>query len=222
MLVSCGKVTPKGNIETKEIPVEPFTSMDIKGKFRIFYVRGDSNFVSVESYPNVIKNLDIKIKNKKLHISENRETSKVDFYNITVYSKYNLDQISISDSVEMNISSALRADNFQLFLRNNARFIGSINSRRAELDMQNTSRANFEGYTKEALIKISDTASLIAPYWKITDLELNSKNGNYAEVNVIDTLKGTITNTAKLLYYNEPIKRLKADKSTKIENKVLN
>ena len=221
-IISCGKVTPKGSIENKEIPLEPFTSIDLKGKFRIFYVRGDSNFVAIESYPNVIKNLDIEVKNKKLSIIEKRETSKIDFYNITVYSKYNLDQVSISDSIEMNVSSALRADNFKLSLKNNAQFIGSINARKAELDMQNTSRANFEGFTTDAVIKISDTASLIAPYWKITNLDLDSKNGNYAEVNVKDTLKGKITNTAKLLYYNEPIKRFKADKTTKIENKVLN
>ena len=88
--------------------------------------------------------------------------------------------------------------------------------------MKNRSRANFLGETKNAVIKISDTASLIAPYWKITNLNLDSKNGNYAEVNVKDTLKGLIQNTARFVYYNEPIKVFKAEKTAKVENKRLN
>lgn len=100
--------------------------------------------------------------------------------------------------------------------------MGSLNTRRAEIDMQNRSRANFLGETKDAVIKISDTASLIAPYWKIVNLNVDSQNGNYAEVNVKDTLKGTVKNTAKFVYYNDPIRAFKVDKTTRVENKKLN
>jgi hypothetical protein len=44
---------------------------------------------------------------------------------------------------------------------------------------------------------------------KIENLNIDSKNGNYAEVNVKDSLKGHIQNTAKFLYYNDPIRALK-------------
>jgi hypothetical protein len=87
----------------------------------------------------------------------------------------------------MNISSEIKTDNFRLNLKNHATFMGSVNTRRAEVEMHNRSRANFLGLTKDAVIKISDTASLIAPYWKITNLNIDSKNGNYAEVNVKDS-----------------------------------
>ena len=141
---------------------------------------------------------------------------------MTIYSKYNLEKVSLSDSVEMNISSEIKTDNFRLNLKNNTTFMGSINTRRAEIEMQNRSRANFLGETKDAVIKISDTASLIAPYWKITNLNLDSKNGNYAEVNVKDSLKGNVKNTAKFVYYNDPIRAFKVEKTTRVENKKLN
>ncbi|ASW73423.1 hypothetical protein IQ37_11385 [Chryseobacterium piperi] len=221
VLSSCGKIAPKGNIEKKDIDVSEFVNLDLEGKFRVFYARGPKNFVEIETYPNIAGNLKVDVKDKTLLIKEKRGTKRVDFYNVTIYSKYNLEKVSISDSVEMNISSEIKTDNFKLNLKNNATFIGSVNTRRAEVEMVNRSRANFLGETKNAVIKISDTASLIAPYWKITNLNIDSKNGNYAEVNVKDSLKGHIQNTAKFLYYNDPIRAFKIDKTTRVENKRL-
>lgn len=220
-LVSCGKISPKGNLEKKEIDVEEFVNLDLDGKFRVFYARGPKNFVEIETYPNIADNLDVDVDDKTLSIKEGRGTKGVDFYNVTIYSKYNLEKVSLSDSVEMNISSEIKTDNFRLNLKNNATFMGSVNTRRAEVEMLNRSRANFLGETKDAVIKISDTASLIAPYWKITNLNLDSQNGNYAEVNVKDSLKGTVKNTAKFVYYNDPIRAFKVDKTTRVENKKL-
>ncbi|WP_292010841.1 DUF2807 domain-containing protein [Chryseobacterium sp.] len=220
-LIACGKVSPEGNIENKEIEVSEFVNLDLEGTFRVFYARGPKNLVEIETYPNIAGNLNVNVKDKTLSIKEKRKTKGVDFYNVTIYSKYNLEKVSISDSVEMNISSEIKTDNFRLNLKNNAKFIGSINTRRAEIEMLNTSRANFLGETKNAVIKIADTASLIAPYWKITNLNLDSKNGNYAEVNVKDSLKGDVKNTAKLVYYNDPIRAFKIEKTTKVENKRL-
>jgi hypothetical protein len=220
-VVSCGKVSPKGTIERKDVDVSEFVNLDLDGKFRVFYARGTKNFVEIETYPNVADNLDVDVNDKTLSIKEKRGTKGVDFYNVTIYSKYNLEKVSISDSVEMNISSEIKTDNFKLNLKNYATFMGSVNTRRAEVEMLNRSRANFLGQTKYAVIKISDTASLIAPYWKIENLNIDSKNGNYAEVNVKDSLKGNVQNTAKFIYYNDPIRAFKIDKTTRVENKKL-
>lgn len=220
-IISCGKISPKGHIERKDVEVPEFVNLNLEGKFRVFYARGTKNFVEIETYPNVADNLDVDVNDKTLIIKEKRGTKGVDFYNITIYSKYNLEKIAISDSVEMNISSEIKTDNFRLNLKNYTTFMGSVNTRRAEIEMQNRSRANFLGQTRDAVIKISDTASLIAPYWKIENLNIESKNGNYAEVNVKDSLKGHIQNTAKFTYYNDPIRAFKIDKSAKVENKKL-
>ncbi|MGZ5187856.1 MAG: GIN domain-containing protein [Kaistella sp.] len=212
-------MSPKGNIESKDIPLEQFVNLNLKGKFRLFYIKSDSSFVNVETYPNILNNLKIKVKDKTLNIEEKSETKGVDFYNITVYSKYNLEQISITDSVEMNISSEIKTDNFRLNLKNNGKFIGSVNSRRTEVEMTGKSRANFLGTTQDAVIKIADTASIIAPFWMIENLNIDSKNGIYAEVNVKDSLKGSIKNTSKMVYYNDPIRAFTIDKTANVQNK---
>lgn len=221
ILSSCGKVVPKGEIANEEIQVKDFVNIDLDGKFRAFYVKSDSSFVNVETYKNVADNLQITVKDKTLTIIEKRETQDVDFYNITIYSKNNIERISLADAVELNISSKIKTDNFKLLVKNNAKFIGSVDSRRTTVELSQKSRANFNGKTTDAIINISDTASIIAPYWMIDHLNINSKNGNYAEVNVQDSLKGNIKNTAKLIYYNDPIQAIKIDKTADVRHKSL-
>lgn len=220
-LLACGKIKPEGEIESKDFRVEDFVNMDLKGKFRLFYVKSDSSFVNVETYPNILNNLNINVKDQTLSIAERRETGGTDFYNVTVYSKHDLQQVSVADSVEINISSEINTDNFRLNLKNNSKFIGSVKSRRAEVNMSDKSLANFLGSTENAVLKIADSASLLSPYWLLGNLTIDSKNGNYAEVNVRDSLKGTIKNTAKMIYYNDPIRAFKVDPSAQVQHRKL-
>ena len=221
LIISCGKITPKGNLETKQIDLSEFLKAELDGNFRVFYVKSEKNFVTIETYKNIGDNLNIKVKDKTLYIKENRPTEAVDFYNITIYSKYDLNEISMSKLAEMNLSSEIKTDNFKLNLKNNAKFIGSIRSRKTEIDMTELSRANFTGSSKNVYLKMSDTTNLIAPYWNIKNLKIESKNQPYAEVNVQDSITGDLQNTTKFLYYNDPIRAFKIGKNAKVNNQNL-
>ena len=144
---SCGKISPKGDIQMKDVKIEDFVNLNLDGKFRAFYIKGDSSYVNIETYKNIGENLKIKVKDKTLSITESRESEGVDFYNVTIYSKYQLEKVSLAQTVELNISSEIKTDNFRLNLKNSAKFIGSVNSRRSEVEMTEKSRANFLGKT---------------------------------------------------------------------------
>lgn len=222
LLVSCGKIAPEGSISAKDIPVEDFNAINLKGKFRVFFVNNAKNFVTVETYPNIASNLDIEVSDKTLSITENRATKGVDFYNVTIYSKLNPASITVSDSVEVNVSGGIKTDNFKIILKNNAKFIGAVTSRRAEVEMVNAGRANFTGFTGDAVMKVSDSAGIIAPYWELGNLNIDLKGGSYAEVNVKDSIKGNIRNASKFIYYNDPIRAFKIEKTATVQNKMLN
>lgn len=220
-IMSCGKIKPEGNISTEVINVEDYSTLELEGNYRLFFVQNPKNFVEIETYPNLYENLKVKVTDGVLKISEHRPTKNVDFYNVTVYGRVSPTKITASDSIEINISGALKTDNFRLNLKNNAKFIGALNSRKAEINMLNTSRANFSGSTNYAVIKTSDTANIIAPYWVLNNVNLIANNGSYTELNVRDSVKGHIQNTAKFLYYNDPIRAFKVDKSAQVTNKNL-
>lgn len=219
--LSCGKIKPKGEIVSTDISVEDFNKIELSGKFRVFYVQGSKTFVNVETYKNIAENVKIDVSDNTLHITERRPVASADFYNITVYSKRGIAELAAADSVEFNVSSEIKTDNFKLNLKNSAKFIGSIRTRRAEVNMQEHSLANFRGFTGNADMVLKDTASVVAPYWLVDHLALSLKNGSYAEVNVKDSLKGRVSDTSKLLYYNDPIRAFKIEKSATVNNKTL-
>lgn len=219
--MSCGKITPNGKVETKDVSLKDFHTLNLKGKFRVFYVKNPKNFVSIETYPNVFSNLKVESENNTLTIEEKSETKGVDVYNITIYSKNFIQDIKQSDSVELELSTQTSVDNFKLNLRNHSKFMGSVLSNKAEITMADKTRANILGKTLEAKLSIKDTASIIAPYWYVNKLNLSSQNGNYAEVNVSEELSGNISNTSKFIYYEDPVKKLKVTDKAKIEQKKL-
>ena len=55
VLVSCGRLEPKGEIEMKEYKIGDFKGIDAKGKFRVFYIESDLN--TTLSIPNSVVNL---------------------------------------------------------------------------------------------------------------------------------------------------------------------
>ncbi len=221
LLVSCGKVRPEGQIELQKKEVPTFNAIDLDGKFRTFLVQSKSNFIEIETYPNVADNLDFTVKNNTLLISEKRKTKGVDFYNITIYSQKSPQTISLSDSVEFNVSSEINTENFRLNLKNNSKFIGAIRSKNAEVNMQQTSLANFKGFTKNAVLTLKDTANIVAPYWQMNTVKMKLTNGAFAEFSVEDSLKGNVENTAKLLYHGNPVRAFKIDEKTTVENQPL-
>lgn len=220
-VLSCGKISPKGEIKSEDIRISQFENLELQGKYHLFYIHSPESFINVETYDNIANNLEIENDGKTLIIKEKRETENVDFYNITIYAPHYPREISVSDAVEMTISGEIKTEQLRIHLKDNAKFIGAINTQKTDLEMHNTSRANFTGATQNAYIKVADTAHIIAPYWQINTLNIEAKNGNYTEVNVKDTIKGKLENTSKFLYYNEPVRAFNADKNTKVSHEVL-
>ncbi|MHA6727462.1 GIN domain-containing protein [Chryseobacterium sp. A301] len=222
LLSACGEVSPKGDLESKEVPIESFKTLELDGKFRVFYVRNSANEIYIETYGNFIKNLDISQNDGALSIKEKRETKGGDFYNITIFSSSVPTSIEVGDQVELSISGAIKGESLALKLKDQAKFIGALEFSNTSIDMSSLARANFSGSSNLAQIKIQDTAHIIAPYFEIGTLKLEAQNGPYVEVHAVDTLKGEIKNTTKLLYYNTPTTALKKESTVQVEQKQLN
>lgn len=218
---SCSKISPSGEIEVKDQSVENFTKLVLKGNFKVFFAKGEQNLISVETYPNIYKNLDIEVENGTLSIKESRTAENVDFYSITIFGKNELSEISMKDHVEMNVSGKINSPRFSLNLNDNSKFMGAISTQNASMEMSKKANANILGEAKQLTLKQSDSASLVAPYLFVENLEINAKNDAFAGINADNELKGTLENTSKLVYYGEPINKLiKKDKAI-VENKKL-
>ncbi len=219
IFTSCGEITPKGDLTDKTVALESIESIKLNGNYRLFYVLSSNNEIYIESYPNIINNLSIKQNKGLLTIEEKRPTDMVDFYNVTIFSPSVPKEIKVGGAVEFSISGALQGEQIKINLLENAKFMGGIDMKTTQLEMKDSSRANFSGSTQSAEIKMGDTAHLIAPYWNVNKLSLSSSEGPYIEINVKDSLKGEAKNTSKLLIYGEAVNQLKADKTVTLDRK---
>jgi len=52
----------------------------------------------------------------------------------------------------------------------------------------------------------------------ISSAKISAKNGSYTEINVTDSLKGSVEKTAKLTYYGDPIQALKIEKTANVQH----
>ena len=220
-LISCSKISPSGEIEVKDKSVENFAKLNLKGNFKVFFAKGNQNIVSVETYPNIYKNLVIEVENGILTIEENRKPENVDFYSITIFGKNDLNEISLADQVEMNVSGQVKSPNFSLNLKDNSKFMGAVISEKSSVEMTQKANANILGETKNLNLKLTDSASIMAPYFYVENLELNAKNDASAGLNIDNEMKGTLENTSKLIFYGEPLNKLTKKDKASVENRKL-
>ena len=220
-LISCSKISPKGEIEIKDKSVENFAKLNLKGNFKVFFAKGNQNIVSVETYPNIYKNLVIEVENGILTIEENRKPENVDFYSITIFGKNDLNEISLADQVEMNVSGQVKTPEFSLHLKGNSKFMGAVIAPKSKIEMAEKSNANILGETKNLNLKLADSASIMAPYFYVENLEILSKNGASAGLNIDQEINGTLENTSKLIFYGEPLNKLTKKDKASVENRKL-
>lgn len=222
-LGACSKtITPKGEIENKQVDIGKFSHLKLNGKFRAFYIKSDKDFIDIETYPNLFENLKIENRDDSLIISEINSVGNIDFYSVNIYTKNTIHSVSISDSIEMNTNHVIKSDYLNLKLKNNAKFIGEVEVDKSMIDMSDLSLMNARGKAKNVSLQIKDTANFLSPYFMIDIIDLKAMNQTYTEINIKDSLKGSVDDTSKLLYYNDPVRGIKIGKNTIVNHHKLN
>lgn len=223
LLGACSKtVVPEGEIENKQVEIGKFSHLKLNGKFRAFYINSDKDFIDIETYPNLFENLKIENREDSLVISEINPVGNIDFYSVNIYTKNTIHSVSISDSIEMNTNHVIKSDYLNLKLKNNAKFIGEIEVDKSMIDMSDLSLMNARGKAKNVSLQIKDTANFLSPYFMIDVIDLKAINQTYTEINIKDSLKGSVDDTSKLLYYNDPVRGVKIGQNTIVNHHKLN
>lgn len=216
LLGACGKIEPQGELKNKDLPLQAFDKIELSGKYRMFIVPNDKDFLNVETYENIGENLSIEVKDGTLRIVEKRPVGSVDFYNLTLYSKAFPKSISMRDSLEMNVSGGLKGEALRLTLQDYAKFIGAVDVQKLDMELKGNTRANLIGKAENMRLRTRDSANIISPYFQIKTLDIHAINATYTELDIKDTIKGSVQDFSKFMYYNDPIRAFKIDKNTKV------
>ncbi len=223
IIISCGKVKPSNKIVEKQVNLTSVYGVEAKGKFRLFYIPSDKNELVFEGSENLFTNLKITQDNHTLRIKEKRDVanSKYAFYNINIYSNNPIKQIRLKDSIELNTSGVLYLDSLQLHLFDDSKIIASVRSNFLEANLAQKSAANFRGYTNKAIFKTQDSTGIIAPYLVINEATINTQGVSYQEIFAENILQGTIGPATKLIYYGDPVRKIKINIKATVQHKDL-
>lgn len=207
-LVSCSKIEPNGAVKKEVVPLLHFNKVNLRGNYHAFYVRSTKDEVHIETNENIIKNLNIDVRNSTLYISENRPTKDVSVYNLVIYSSKDISHLKLKNNVVFTASSQIVSDDFTLKLKENSTFKGHILANKAKLKLIDNSKIELAGKTIDAEVIAAHLAQLDAPYWYVSNLDVNTEDNSVSKISVNDQLTGTVSGTSQLIYTGNPSKKI--------------
>lgn len=219
--ISCNfSIKGEGNIITKEIKLSNIKQISAKGNYRLIYLYDDKNpRMIIESYNNIINNLNIKNKDGLLSLSESKEVKDTDLYNIYIYNP-EITQFNLYNNVNVDINSQIRTSKLTIFLYNNSKLLASnIVVDELNVKTENASKINLQGSGNKLKLNAKNDSDFSAPFFEISVADIQLANVATAELNIKSKLTGKIKNNTTLTLIGNPEKDLKQVDMAEIKQK---
>ncbi len=218
LCISCNfSIKGEGKITSKEVKLQNIKQISAKGNCRLIYLFDNQKpRMIIETYGNLIDNLDIDNAGGQLSISESRTVQDTDLYNIYIYNP-GIERFDIHDNVNVDINSQLRVSKLNISLSDNSKFLGS-NVVVDELTVKATdaSKINLQGTGTKLLLTVKNDSNFSAPFFEVSEAQIQLSNVATAELNVKNKLTGALTNNSELTLIGSPAKDLKQKDLAKI------
>jgi Putative auto-transporter adhesin, head GIN domain len=222
ILSSCGDLKPSGDIVLQEKKLPDFDQLELHGKFNLSLSQQKQNLLTLESYPNILGNLDIEVKDKTLIIKEKKPAYGVDFYNLNLGSTQAIGSYHLSDSVVVMVAGKQKLTHLNIKMSDKSKMMGIFDSPKAKIQVSAWAQLNLQGQSQNASIISRDSATIIAPYWQVGQLDIDAQQHTYTELSAREMMAGNLSQKAQLVYYGEAKQKLKLQQQAKVQLKKLN
>ena len=187
------RIEGSGNIITKEITVQPFDELSIRGVFSVVISQGGKEQLKIEADDNLQELFEVKNEGSKLIISMKKD---VNFHNkdsknkMKVYITFrNLKMMDLKTVGNVASEGNLSFDNLKVENKS----VGSVdlNLTAKTLDIENESVGNFilTGKADKAIIKHNGVGSFKASNLVVQTMDIEASGVGSAEVNAEKELK---------------------------------
>lgn len=221
LCVSCNfSIKGEGTTTTKEIKLGNIKQISAKGNYRLVYLYDDKNpRMIIESYKNIIDNLNISTNGELLSLSESRDVKDTDLYNVYIYNP-GIVQFDLYDNVNADINSQLRTSKLTISLADQSKFLGNnIVVDELIVKIKNTAKINLQGSGNKLNLTAKDESDFSAPFFEISEANIQLSNVATAELNVKSKLTGKIKNNSTLTLMGNPEKDIKQMDLAEIKQK---
>ncbi len=221
-LMSCkSKIEGEGPARfEQEFETDIFGELEISCNCDVTLIPSENTKIVVESHQNLIDNLQIDSKRKKLKISEKNKVKKYSLYNLNIYFNSELSKVELKDQSKLKISGTLKAEKMEFKTSGNS----IINDAFVDIDkFKIETKDNSNVYIKGTAIDLNvDTGNeSIVDLFELQSVDVNfkAKDNSNLSVSPMKNLKGTAVDNSVVNYKGDPNKDATAKDKSIIEKK---
>lgn len=221
LFLFCGCGSPlvgDGVIQDKEIKIQDFKELVLSGSFRVIITSEQTPKLRVESYANLIDNLNIEQKGNKLIIEEKKSVQEGVICNIFIGTK-SLEYLKLNDNVTIDQPTSFMGKQIKVILNDSSKLIANVETVKLNLTMNDQSQCNLKGNCLEMEMELNDDAQLIAHYLNIESANVQLNDRSLAEILVLKKLIAKAYDEAQLLYAGSPSLEIKTKQKAVVKSK---
>lgn len=221
-LTSCqSKIDGEGNANSvQNYAVEAFQTIDVNCNCNLTLIPSEETKVVIESHENLIQNLKVNLKRKKLTIDEILTVKTFSLYNVNVYFNPELNTINLGQQTKMKLSGTLKADEINLHLKEKSIINDTyVDLKKFNLEMADQSQAIIHGTAIEQNISVNHEATADLADLQSVEVEIKAKKNSTLTVHAMKELSGTAYDNSKVYYLGDPKKDISEKDRAIIQNK---
>jgi hypothetical protein len=191
------------NIVKKERDVSQFSGITISGVFDVFISQGDKEELIIETDDNIQQYIITDVRKGILNLQLTGNVKRLKILNVYITVK-ELKSLIILGGNNVIISSALTADELDIYLGGESNLSLNILAKKMECDITDAGIANFNGKIDVFDVRIADDAELNAFDLQADACKLKASGFSQAKINVINKLDMIVTGDCNVYYKGSP------------------
>ncbi|MDO5511039.1 MAG: DUF2807 domain-containing protein [Weeksellaceae bacterium] len=206
-LASCSRsIDGEGSAEVnRNFSIADFTEISVNGSFSVTLLPADSVYISVNSHKNLIDNLSITNRGRKLTISETHEVDSHDKYDIFIYYIREINSIETFGSVNLQTGGTLTTNRLKLQTKDYSTVSEfQLDAKDLEIESRDKSEVTLRGSSRAVRVKAREMATVNLENLNTLTADLDMSGKSEVNINASNELKGRVLENSVLNYRNEP------------------
>ncbi len=198
-------ITGTGDMKTTDFKVKDYDSVDVGGNFEIIYSNKKSDIVKIEIQENLIKHLEVDVKNHKLVINQKKNFIYNDDNRGKIYiSTPELKDVTISGAASFDEADTIKANTFKINIAGAGKVSVPIKVKNLEVSTSGAGSTEFEGSADKATFKILGAGSIGAIGLVTKDADVTISGAGNCEIHCENNLNVKISGIGNLKYTGNP------------------
>lgn len=184
------RIEGSGNIVTKDVPVQSFNELDVKGVFHLVLVQGNKENVKIEADDNLQQLFEVKNEGSKLIVGMKKDAhfSSKKQMNVTITFRQ-LKSMDLKMVGNVTQEGNLSFDDLSLDNKSVGSVTLSFNAQKLDLENKSVGNMKLSGKVDNAVIKNKSVGGLKATDLVVQTMDIDNDGVGSAEVNAVKEIK---------------------------------